>query len=122
VIYSGVILVIYSIEISGAIGRPLWQAALQYFFVILAVVIAVGVRFSERRHFAVTPSDYLVAFILLAAANLPVFGDVNYAKLAIQSAVVLYGAEFVLRRQSAAGRAISIAAVAAFVIAGIKAF
>ncbi|HYE37385.1 MraY family glycosyltransferase [Methylocaldum sp.] len=120
VIYSCVILVIYSIELSGVMERPLWQAGLKYFFLILAAAIAVGVRFSERYYFSVTPSDYLLVFILLAAANLPVFGDVNYAKLAIQSAVVLYGVEFVLRRRSAASRAISTGAMVAFVIVGIK--
>jgi len=120
VIYASVILVIYSIELSGITERPLWHAGLKYFFPGLAAVIAVGVRFAGRYYFSVTPSDFLVVFILLAAANLPVFGDVNYAKLAIQSAVVLYGVEFVLRRRSAASLAISIGAMAAFVIVGIK--
>ena len=121
VIYSCVILVIYSIELSGITDRPPWQAGLKYFFPFLAAVTAVGVRFAGRYYFSVTPSDFLVVFILLAAANLPVFGDVNYAKLAIQSAVVLYGVEFVLRRRTAASRAISLGAVTAFVIVGVKA-
>jgi UDP-GlcNAc:undecaprenyl-phosphate GlcNAc-1-phosphate transferase len=120
VIYACVILVIYSIELSGVAERPLWQAGLKYFFPLLATVTAVGVRFSGRYYFSVTPSDFLVVFILLAAANLPVFGDVNYAKLAIQSAVVLYGVEFVLRRRTAASLTISIGAMAAFAIVGIK--
>jgi len=121
VIYACVILVIYSIELSGITERRLWHIGMKYFFPVLAAVTAVGVRFSGRYYFSVTPSDFLVVFILLAAANLPVFGEVNYAKLAIQSAVVLYGVEFVLRRRSAASLAISIGAMAAFVIVGIKA-
>jgi UDP-GlcNAc:undecaprenyl-phosphate GlcNAc-1-phosphate transferase len=39
-----------------------------------------------------------VLFILLAAASLPMFSGVNYARLAVEAAVVLYGVEYVLRR------------------------
>lgn len=121
-IYTCVILVIYSIELSGLRERPLWQLGLKYYFPVLAAIIAVGVRFSRPYQFAVTPSDFLVVFILLAAAKLPVFDPVNYAKLAIQSAVVLYGVEFVLRRPGAWSLALSIGAMAAFVIMGLKMF
>ncbi|CAI8789725.1 glycosyltransferase family 4 protein [Methylocaldum szegediense] len=122
VIYACVILVIYSIELSAIMERHAWHQGLKYFFLVLAGVTAVGVRFARPDYFSVTPSDFLVLAILLAAANLPVFDEVNFAKLAIQSAVVLYGAEFVLRKRSAAALAISVGAMAAFVIVGIKTF
>jgi UDP-GlcNAc:undecaprenyl-phosphate GlcNAc-1-phosphate transferase len=122
VIYACVILVIYSIELSAIMERHAWHQGLKYFFLVLAGVTAVGVRFARPDYFSVTPSDFLVLSILLAAANLPVFDEVNFAKLAIQSAVVLYGAEFVLRKRSAAALAISVGAMAAFVIVGIKTF
>ncbi len=121
VIYASVILVIYSIELSGITERHSWHAGLKYFFMILAAVTAVGMRFAGSYYFSLTPSDFLVIFILLAAANLAVFDEVNYAKLAIQSAVVFYSVEFVLRRRSAASLTISIGAMAAFVIVGVKA-
>lgn len=37
-------------------------------------------------------------FVLLAAANLPVFNQINYAKIAAQSAILMYGIEYILRR------------------------
>src|SRR5690606_39600860 len=50
--------------------------------------------------FRSTPSDFLVMFLLLAAANLPLFNQINYAKIAVQSAILLYGIEYILRRGS----------------------
>jgi UDP-GlcNAc:undecaprenyl-phosphate GlcNAc-1-phosphate transferase len=118
-IYSCVILVIYAVEVCDVLAEPGRQAWLRGFFLGLAVLIAVGVRFSGA-YFSVTPSDFLVLFILLAAAALPVFGRVNFAKLAVYSAVMLYGVEFVLLRRRAAGRLLWAGTLAAFTVVGFK--
>jgi UDP-GlcNAc:undecaprenyl-phosphate GlcNAc-1-phosphate transferase len=120
--YSCVILVIYSIEATNALADAECQDWLRYFFLLLALVVAVGMRFSGSYYFSVTPSDYLVMFILLAAANLPVFGTVNYAKVAAYSAVMLYGVEFVLRRRSFCDRSVWVGTMAAFLVVGVRAF
>lgn len=95
-VYSSVILVVY---LAQTVGFEYSEADrwFNYVIVFLAVIVAVGVRFSGR-YFSLTPSDFLVMFVLLAAANLPVFNQVNYAKIAVQSAILLYGVEYVLRR------------------------
>ncbi|MGZ8242591.1 glycosyltransferase family 4 protein [Methylomagnum sp.] len=95
-LYSCVILAVYRIGIGGP-ARPALEDFCHYLVVALAVVVGLGMRLS-RRYFSVTPSDFLVLFVLVAAASLPVFSGVNYARLAVRAAVVLYGVEYVLRR------------------------
>lgn len=118
--YSAVILVIYALETSESLHSAEAQAGLRYFFFALAVLIAVGVRFSGA-YFSVTPSDFLVLFILLAAANLPTLGGAHYAKLAIHAAVMLYGVEFVLRGRGGAVRALWAGTLVALAVVGIRA-
>lgn len=98
-IYAFAILVTYAAESSQSFllaGSDDW---LKYFFEGLAVLIGLGITHSARYHFSLTPSDFLVIFILLAVAYLPLFQQLDYAKLAVEAAVLLYGVEFVLRGQ-----------------------
>lgn len=97
-VYSSVILVVYLAQTAG-FEHAEAERWFNYAIALLAVIVGVGVRFSGR-YFTLTPSDFLVMFVLLVAANLPVFSQVNYAKIAVQSAILLYGVEYVLRRGS----------------------
>lgn len=94
-LYSCVSLVIYGIGINQI------HTELEDYFhtaiFVLAALVAVGFVFSPK-HLSVTPSDYLVMGILVVSSSLPVFGEINYAKLATEAAVVLYSMESVLRR------------------------
>lgn len=121
-IYVCVILVVYSAGSSQVMAQPDWQLWLKWFFAVLTVVIGAGVRFSGGQYFTLTPSDYLVMLILLAAANLPVFDGTNYAKLAAESAVMLYGVEFVLRKRRITSQAVWGGAMISFLVVGLKAF
>jgi UDP-GlcNAc:undecaprenyl-phosphate GlcNAc-1-phosphate transferase len=114
-IYFCVILAVYSME-SQAMALSGWQSGLNCFYLALSVLIGVGVRFSGGHYFALTPSDYLVMLILLAAANLSVFDGTNYARLAVESAVMLYGVEFVLRKPRFTYRFLWGGAMGAFVL------
>jgi UDP-GlcNAc:undecaprenyl-phosphate GlcNAc-1-phosphate transferase len=97
-VYSSVILVVYLAQTAGFEYSEA-ERWFNYAIALLAVIVGVGVRFSGR-YLTLTPSDFLVMFVLLVAANLPVFSQVNYAKIAVQSAILLYGVEYVLRRGS----------------------
>ena len=121
-IYTCSILVVYGVESSHV---PLMGASedwAKYFFVGLAVLIGLGMRYSARYYFSLTPSDFLVMGILLAVAYLPVFQQLNYAKLAVESAILLYGVEFVLRRQGAPAWLLWGGATLALAGAGLRAF
>lgn len=71
----------------------------QGFFLLLGVLIALAIQLSRGEFFSVTPSDYLVIGVLLLAAFIPLFRDSEYTRVAVEAAVVLYGAEFILRKK-----------------------
>lgn len=77
------------------LANPVFTLA---FHTLLALGIAVTVRFSTTAAFATTPMDYLVAFGLLAvgvfAGQLLEAGDT--AALLVKAAIVLYGCELLL--------------------------
>jgi UDP-GlcNAc:undecaprenyl-phosphate GlcNAc-1-phosphate transferase len=95
-LYSCVVLATYLIEANSP-DQPDLERCGRVLVVALAFMVGLGARLS-RRYFSVTPSDFLVLFVLVVAASLPVFSALNYARLAVEAAVVLYGVEYVLRR------------------------
>jgi UDP-GlcNAc:undecaprenyl-phosphate/decaprenyl-phosphate GlcNAc-1-phosphate transferase len=62
---------------------------------VLAVAIAVYVRFSERQEFGTTPTDYLVAFgmLVLVASAFVDAGSRTIFELVAYAVVLLYGCE-----------------------------
>ncbi len=101
-LYSCVILAVYLIGDGGQAG---WWRYGHYAVVALGCLVGIGVRLS-RRYFSVTPSDFLVLFMLVAAASLPVFSGTNHARLGVEAAVVLYGLEYLPRRRGGASLAL----------------
>lgn len=117
-LYSCVILGVHLIGAHGP--EPSEPQRWGHILVIaLALMVGAGVRLS-RRYFGVTPSDFLVLFILVAAASLPVFSGVNYARLAVEAAVVLYGVEYVLRRLGGPSRLLRAGGMLALAVAAAR--
>ena len=103
-VYSCVMLVIYFIG-SNENAHPELERYFHYAVEALAFLVAVGIVFSPKQ-FTLTPSDYLIMSILIGSASLPVFGPVNFAKLAVEAALVLYAVEYVLRLNRKGGLAL----------------
>lgn len=120
VVYISAILVVYLVETSPILVLAGCHDWVKYYFLGLAALIALGVRYSGGDYFSVTPSDFLVMFILLAVAYLPVFQQFNYAKLAIESAILLYGTEFVFRKRGPASSIVWGGAMIGFVAVGAR--
>ncbi len=96
-LYGVVILIFYQIGLNDC-RHPGMDRASLYLIAALAFAVGVGVRFS-RRYYTVTASDILVLFILLTASTLPIFSAVDYARLAMETAVAFYALEYLLRRR-----------------------
>lgn len=121
-IYTGAILVVYSLSKQfpvDIVGGYDWMKS---FVALLAILIAIGMRFSGGYYFSITPSDYLVMFILVSTAYLPIFKEVNIAKIAIEVAVLQYGIEFILRRKSYAANIVWSGAIICFILIGGRVF
>lgn len=119
-VYSCVSLVIYFIG-SNENSHPELVNLFHYSIQALAVLVAVGVIFSPKQ-FTLTPSDYLIMFILIGSANLPVFGPINFAKLAVEAALVLYAVEYVLRLQRKGGMALQAGCILVLVVVTLQSF
>jgi UDP-GlcNAc:undecaprenyl-phosphate GlcNAc-1-phosphate transferase len=104
VVYTCAILMTYSLNADALVNPSHYPEQWESFFLLLGVLLAIGVRYSGKENFSLTTSDFLVIFILLAAAYLPIFKDTRLARLALESAVMLYGVEFVMRRTSVFAR------------------
>jgi UDP-GlcNAc:undecaprenyl-phosphate/decaprenyl-phosphate GlcNAc-1-phosphate transferase len=94
-IFSAYLIVHYP----GTAGPPV-QAATATAIAALAVAIAFYVRVSSEQRFGTTPTDYLIAFGVLA---LTAFGSVDIysrplAELIAYATVLLYGCEVVINR------------------------
>jgi len=70
---------------------------------VLAIAIAAYVRFSARQEFGTTPTDYLVAFGMLAliAFGAADVGSPTIVELIAYATVLLYGCEIALGRAPA---------------------
>jgi len=117
-IYSCVTLVIYFIGINEN-AHPEMERIFRYGVEALALLVAVGVIFSPKQ-FTLTPSDYLIMFILIGTASLPVFGPINFAKLAVEAALVLYAVEYVLRLHRKGRLALQAGCMAVLAMVAVK--
>jgi UDP-GlcNAc:undecaprenyl-phosphate GlcNAc-1-phosphate transferase len=87
------------INYPGAADTPVHSATVVA-IAILAVAIAVYVRFSTRQEFGTTPTDYLVVFGMLALIAFGIVdnGSRTIVELVAYATVLLYGCEIVLGR------------------------
>ncbi len=76
------------------------HAELEYvYYLLLAVGIVLGIRYSSERNFEVTPLDYLVVLIVIALALLSEGGYANplLVRLVVQLIILFYAAEVAIK-------------------------
>lgn len=102
-IYGACAFVVYLIQVSPGMVAD-FEPYIDVFYYVLAVAVAVGIRFSKTRNFQATPLDYLVILIAVIVPNLPEFsaGGSPIGELALKLIVLFYGSElvFTLKRRS----------------------
>ena len=118
-IYTFMIVITYALDdassqLAGRLNK------LEIYFLVLGVLIALGVHLASNTHFAVTPSDYLFMGILFATAVLPVGQEIGFSHLILESAVILYGVEFILRRHRVTSGLIWWGTVLGFSVMGVR--
>jgi len=119
-LYTCALLATYAANIEAGVTRYLDPDWHNVYFAALVLLIAVGVRFSDRSHFRLTPSDYLMVVALLLAGNLPFLQDPRYSQLAMEAAVTLYGVEYALNRESVGKDLLLGIAVTTFAVIGVN--
>jgi UDP-GlcNAc:undecaprenyl-phosphate GlcNAc-1-phosphate transferase len=92
------------------------------FFVILALMLVVGVRFTLGGTFKTTPLDYLIIFIAIVAPNLSTLGFTvrDYAAVALQLIVLYYASEFVITRVDRSWDLLRYGTIGSLLVLGIR--
>lgn len=95
-----------------------------YFFYGLAVVVAISIRFSERRFFQITPLDLLVLFLALVAPMLPTATDVGIDPrgLIIKLVILFYACELLISRMRRNANVLNISALVTLGIIVVRGF
>lgn len=97
-LYLGATFVIYLLEQTMPAGWSILHASLNGFFVLLAGLIMLTIRFSVKQRFETTPLDYLMMFLAFAIPFLPEMriGDINLSILTAKMIVMFLAFELML--------------------------
>ena len=87
------------------------------FFGVLAVAVALTIRYSREVEFRTTPTDYLLLFIVLAVGVLPgeLFAGNEVAAGLIKAVILIYASELLLHARASRWNPLSIGTLAALV-------
>jgi len=120
-IYTCAILIVYSLNSHAPDFISDFRQVFKFFFIALAIVIAVGVYNSSNESFKLTPSDFLVMIVLLMSAYLPVVRKTHMDFVVLQSVILLYAVEFVLRRDGRLPLTVWVSSMAGLLVVGGRA-
>lgn len=121
-VYTAIALIVY---LTSAYPQP-WYAELSsfgyLFFMVLAVVLAIGVRVTEQENFRVTPLDYLVVLIAVTLAMLPetTLDASGILEMALQAIVLFYAAELAMRNMKSRWNIFTVAMLTSLVTVAVR--
>ncbi len=123
VIYIACAFAVYLLNTSPW-GQGEYARYLDGYFLLLAPVIAIGIRFSDTEVFRVTPLDLLVILMALAVPSLPElnFHSLGAGRLALQLIVLFYGCEFLISRMRGSFSVLNVSTVLALGLMGMRGF
>jgi UDP-GlcNAc:undecaprenyl-phosphate GlcNAc-1-phosphate transferase len=92
------------------------------YFVLLATAIVFAVRFGRGSELAMTPTDYLILFVVIAMATLAgnLIEDTKLAALLLKGVVALYGCELLLNRFRGRWNALNVSSLGALGVLGMR--
>jgi UDP-GlcNAc:undecaprenyl-phosphate GlcNAc-1-phosphate transferase len=93
-----------------------------FYYLLLAVGIALAIRYSSVRNFEVTPLDYLVVLIVIALALLSEGGYANPAlvRLVVQLIILFYAAEVAIKHMKSRWNLFTSSVLGALAILSIR--
>jgi UDP-GlcNAc:undecaprenyl-phosphate GlcNAc-1-phosphate transferase len=93
-----------------------------FYYLLLAIGIALAIRYSSVRNFEVTPLDYLVVLIVIALALLSEGGYANPAlvRLVVQLIILFYAAEVAIKHMKSRWNLFTSSVLGALAILSIR--
>jgi UDP-GlcNAc:undecaprenyl-phosphate GlcNAc-1-phosphate transferase len=101
---------------------PFWGALETVYFIVLAIAIALNVRYATDKRFEATPLDYLLMFGVL---TIGFFGQ-RYLQvqeiggLVVRTMILLYGCEVLIERSPRRWNLLSVSSTLALGVFGVK--
>ncbi len=101
-----------------------FEIARVFYFALLAIAIAIAVRFSKKISFRVTPTDYLIVFGLLTIAF---FANEQFiardtSVLLIEAVILLYGCQLLIEQRGGRWNVLNLATLSALAVLGGRGF
>ncbi|MEM7173192.1 MAG: MraY family glycosyltransferase [Pseudomonadota bacterium] len=103
-------------------ANPALDWAVNAFFLLLTVILALAIRLTRRETFQITPQDLLMLLIVLAVPLLPLGGFFQYpiGSLVLRAAVVFYACEYILNRGDFSYRLLRLSAIGGLCVMAAK--
>ncbi len=111
--------VVYLVESSGVYG---WTGGLRYvhlLFLLLALLVALWVRFAGSQ-FRVNTMDFLIVFIVLLVPNLPGFQHSRLGIMAIETMIFFYAAEALISSHERYWDKLRLGVIATLAVLGLR--
>ncbi|NND58946.1 MAG: undecaprenyl/decaprenyl-phosphate alpha-N-acetylglucosaminyl 1-phosphate transferase [Gammaproteobacteria bacterium] len=98
IVYVTVVFLTYLLATSPAVEPALMQRLEFFYFGLLAVAVALTIRYCREVEFRTTPTDYLLLFIVLAVGVLPgeLLSGNEIATGLIKAVILIYASELLL--------------------------
>jgi UDP-GlcNAc:undecaprenyl-phosphate GlcNAc-1-phosphate transferase len=92
------------------------------FFTVLALAVAIAVRVGKDRGFEVTPTDYLIVFVVLSAGLIAkhFFDESDVSALLLKGVIVLYACELLIQGAKRRWNSLSLSSLAALGVLGAR--
>jgi len=122
-VYTTCALVVYLMHMHSW-ERASFDPLITIFFVLLAITLVVGVRFTGGNEFKTNPLDLLIIFIIVVVPNIPSLGfnDTVAADMVLKLVLLCYSAEFVLNRYERRWDIIRVGTIGSLFVLGLRGF
>ena len=96
-LYVTIVFVVYLLQIEPAVLSD-YKIYRNAYFVLLAIAVAIGMRYSGKERFKVSTLDFLVIFAVITITNLPetFMENAIWGPAIVKVIVLFYGVELVL--------------------------
>ncbi|OFZ69377.1 MAG: hypothetical protein A2Z01_01065 [Betaproteobacteria bacterium RBG_16_58_11] len=96
-LYVAIVFVVYLLQVEPGVLSE-YKVYRNFYFALLAIAVAIGMRFSGEEKFRVSTLDFLVIFVVITIPNLPgtFMANAIWGPAIIKVIILFYGVELVL--------------------------
>ena len=119
-VYISVAFLVYLMHAHPAVSTATIELAEKIFFMVLALLLAVAIRYARQDNFRLTPMDYLVLLVLLLVGVINGAEDNPLVFLVIKLVILFYAAEWIIHRATRVWNGLAVATLMTLIIISIR--